>query len=135
MEQFLEGVLREIREADALARVEFTGGNVLLLAALKRAVPTARIGLFSMRQPSWMPDSVFQHHIVGTAATSGADVANVHAANLTSRISERLHDLGFQVHANDAISPEDVERAILADADRLSVDDVDLAQRLIAQQV
>ena len=131
-EQFLERVIGEVHAGDALARVEFTSGNVLLLASLKRLVPVARIGLFSMRQPSWMPDSVFEHHIVGTATTSGADVAHVHAANLTPQISRRLHDLGFQVHANDAVSAEDVRRAIHADADRISVNDVDLARRLIA---
>lgn len=130
--QFLERVIGEVHAADALARVEFTSGNVLLLAALKRLVPVARIGLFSMRQPSWMPDSVFEHHIVGTATSSGADVAHVHAANLTSQISRRLHDLGFEVHANDAVSAEDVRRAIHADADRISVNDIDLARRLIA---
>lgn len=133
--QFLERVLREVREADALARVEFTSGNVLLLAALKRAVPEARIGLFSIRQPSWMTDSVFEHHVVGTASTSGADVAHVHAANLTPQISRRLHALGFEVHANDALSAEDVRRAILAGADRLSVNDVAPARHLLAQQL
>jgi glycerophosphoryl diester phosphodiesterase len=134
-QQFVDGVIGEVYAADALHRVEFTSGNVLLLAALKRAVPAARIGLFSMRQPSWMPHSVFEHHVVGTAATSGADVAHVHAANLTPQISHRLHDSGFQVHANDAVSLEDVGRAILADADRVSVNDVDLARRVLAQQV
>lgn len=131
---FLERVLDAVRAADAFDRVEFTSGNALLLAALKRAVPTALIGLFSMRQPSWMPESVFEHHVVGTAATSGADVAHVHAASLTSQISERLRDMGFQVHANDAVSEGDVQRAILADADRLSVNDVDLARRLLSHQ-
>lgn len=132
--EFLERVLDAVRAADAFNRVEFTSGNALLLAALKRTVPTAQIGLFSMRQPSWMPESVFEHHVVGTAATSGADVAHVHAASLTPRISERLHGMAFQVHANDAVSGDDVQRAILADADRLSVNDIDLARRLLSKQ-
>lgn len=131
---FLERVLDEVRSADAFDRVEFTSGNALLLAALKRSAPIALVGLFSMRQPSWMSEEVFEHHVVGTAATSGADVAHVHAASLTARIGERLHSMGFQVHANDAVSVDDVQRAVAADADRLSVNDVDLATRFLAQR-
>ena len=71
------------------------------LALLKRRTPTARVGLFSSRRPSWMPESVFEHHVVGTAATAGADVAHVHAGDLTPAISQRLHRLGLEVHAND----------------------------------
>ena len=125
--QFLAGVIREVRDADALDRVEFTGWNLPLLALLKREVPEARTGLFSSRRPSWMPDSVFEHHIVGIAATSGADVAHVYAADLTPAISRRLHRLGLEVHANDAASAEDVWRAVHAEADRISANDVTLA--------
>lgn len=77
-----------------------------------------------------MPDSVFEHHVVGTVATSGFDVAHVHAGDLTPRISERLHHLGLDVHANDAATA-DVRRAVHADADRLSAIDVDLVLQVI----
>ena len=78
-----------------------------------------------------MPDSVFEHHVVGTAATSGAAVAHVHAGGLTPSISQRLHRLGPDVHANDAATAEDVRRAARADADRVSANDVDLALDVI----
>lgn len=128
---FLDGVIHAVRDAQALERVEFTGWNLPLLAMLKRATPSARVGLFSSRQPSWMPDSVFEHHVVGTAATSGTDVAHVYAANLTASISQHLHRLGIEVHANDAGSAEDLSRAAEADADRVSASDVDLAREVI----
>ncbi len=128
---FLEQVLRKVRAADALDRVEFTGWNLPLLAMLKRETLTARIGLFSSRRPEWMPDSVFEHHVVGTAATSGFDVAHVYAGDLTPSISQRLHDLGLEVHANDAATADDVQQAVRSDADRVSAHDVDLALRVM----
>jgi hypothetical protein len=97
-------VIAAVVAADALHRVEFTGWNLPLLALLKRLQPSARIGLFSSRRPDWMPDAVIEHHVVGTAATSGFDVAHVYAGDLTPSISRRLHDLGLEVHANDAAS-------------------------------
>lgn len=128
---FLDRVIHAVRAAGVLDRVEFTGWNLPLLALLKRDIPLARIGLFSSRRPAWMPPSVFEHHVVGTAATSGADVAHVYAGDLTLSISERLHALGLEVHANDAASAEDVRNAVRADADRVSANDVDLALRVI----
>lgn len=130
-EAFLREVVRAVHAAGALDRVEFTGWNLPLLAMLKHATPAARIGLFSSRRPDWMPDSVFEHHVVGTAATSGFDVAHVYAGDLTPAISQRLHELGLEVHANDASSAEDLRRAMRADADRVSANDVDLALRVI----
>ena len=129
--EFVEGVISAVHAADVLDRVEFTGSNLPLLALLKRKVPAARIGLFSSRRPSWMPDPVFEHHVVGTAATSGFDVAHVYAGDLTPTISKRLHNLGLEVHANDATTADDLRRAVRADADRVSVNDVDLAIRVI----
>ncbi|WP_165356801.1 glycerophosphodiester phosphodiesterase [Nocardioides zhouii] len=128
---FLEAVLHAVRAAHALDRVEFTGWNLPLLARLKRLEPSARTGLFSSRQPEWMPDPVFEHHVVGTAATSGFDVAHVYAGDLTPSISQRLHGLGLEVHANDAASAEDVRRAMRSGADRLSANDVDLALQVM----
>lgn len=124
--EFLVRVIDAVRAAQAWDRVEFTGWNLSLLALLKRREPLARIGLFSSRQPDWMPGSVFEHHVGGTAATSGADVAHVYAGDLTASISHRLHGLGLEVHANDAGSADDVRRAVLADADRVSANDVDM---------
>ncbi len=128
---FMRRVVDAVHAANALERVEFTGWNLPLLAMLKRETPSARVGLFSSRRPSWMPDSVFEHHVVGTAATSGADVAHVYAGDLTASISERLHGLGLAVHANDASSVEDMRRAAESGADRLSTNAVALALRVI----
>ena len=50
-EAFSEEVIRAIRTADVLDRVEFTGWNLLLLSMLKRGTPLARIGLSLSRQP------------------------------------------------------------------------------------
>lgn len=125
--EFLGRVIDTVSAAQVLDRVEFTGWNLPLLTLLKRREPSARIGLFSSRCPDWMPPSVFEHHVVGTAATAGFDVAHVYAGDLTPKISARLHDLGLEVHANDAASVEDVRRALRAGADRLSSNDVDLA--------
>lgn len=130
-EDFLAAVVDAVWEAGATDRVEFTGWNLPLLALLKRQEPSARIGLFSSRRPEWMPRSVFEHHVVGTAATAGFDVAHVYAGDLTPGISARLHDLGLEVHANDAASAEDVRRALEAGADRLSANDVDLALEML----
>jgi glycerophosphoryl diester phosphodiesterase len=119
---FVDHVLDAVRAAGVLRRVEFTSSNVALLAILKRNEPTAMIGLFSSPQPSWMTDDVFEHHVIGIASTSGADVAHVHAGSITPRIVDRLHDLGMITHANDAADTADIHRALNAGADRVSVD-------------
>ena len=126
-ESFVDDVLDAVREAGALGRVEFTGSNVALLLLLKRKEPPATIGMFSLPQPGWMSDAAFEHHVVGVAETSGADVVHVHARFITPRIVDRLHRLGKTVHANDAADATDVHRAFAAGADRLSTDDVTVA--------
>ena len=73
-ESFVDGVIDAVRTADVLGVVEFTGSNTGLLSLLKSKEPAATIGMFSMSQPEWMSDEVYEHHVVGTAETSGADV-------------------------------------------------------------
>lgn len=124
---FLDAVLAAVVRADVFERVEFTGWNLLMLSLLKRKEPSARIGLFSSPPAPWMTPDVFEHHIVGTASTSGADIAHVHAGCLTPSIAKRLHEFGMKVHANDAANEDDVQRAFESGADRLSTNDVALA--------
>jgi glycerophosphoryl diester phosphodiesterase len=126
-ESFVDDVLDAVRKAGLLERVEFTGSNVALLLLLKRKEPLATIGMFSSLHPAWMSDEAFEHHVVGVAETSGADVVHVHARCITPRIVERLHRLGKTVHANDAVDATDLHRALAAGADRLSTNDVALA--------
>jgi len=129
---FLDAVLGAVEKAGVLARVEFTGWNLLLLSLLKRREPSARVGLFSSPAAPWMTADIFEHHIVGVASTSGADVAHVHAGSLTRGIVERLHALGLRVHANDAATALDVRHAHNCGADRLSTNDIALAAREMA---
>jgi glycerophosphoryl diester phosphodiesterase len=121
---FLDCVLRFVDDTDTYNRVEFTSSNLLLLARLKSLRPHARIGLFNKRPEPHLFGSAFEHHILGTAETSGADVIHVYAGAVTNRIVERLHDGGFVVHANDADSADLVRRAIECGADRLTTNDV-----------
>ncbi|MEZ5248231.1 MAG: glycerophosphodiester phosphodiesterase family protein [Ilumatobacteraceae bacterium] len=133
-EHFVDSVLDAVRNADVLKRVEFTGSNVALLLLLKRREPAATIGMFSTPQPAWMSDEVFEHHIVGVADTSGADVVHVHAACITARIVDRLHELSKIVHANDALDAHDLRRALASGADRLSTNDVALAIDIVRSE-
>ena len=121
---FLEGVLHLTDEAAAFDRIEFTSSNVLLLVRLKSLRPHARIGMFNRRPEPNASESAFEHQIVVSAETSGADIVHVYSGAITARIVERLHELGFEVHANDADSPELLRRAIDSGADRLSTCDV-----------
>ncbi len=130
-ESFVDGVLEAVRGAGVLERVEFTGSNVALLLLLKRREPSATIGMFSTLQPAWMSVEAFEHHVVGVAETSGADVVHVHAPCITPGIVERLHRLGKIVHANDAVDATDLHRAIASGADRLSTNDVALAADIV----
>ena len=130
-ESFVNGVLDAVRKEGALERVEFTGSNVALLLLLKRREPYAIIGMFSTSQPAWMNDGAFEHHVVGVAETSGADVVHVHARSITPRLVERLHRLGKIVHANDAADATDLHRAIASGADRLSTNDIALAADMV----
>jgi glycerophosphoryl diester phosphodiesterase len=124
---FVDQVLAEVDAAEALDRVEFTGSNVPLLLLLQRLEPRARIGLFSPPQAAWMSDEVYEHHVVGVAETSGADVIHVPARCITRSIVDRLHDLGKAAHANDAADTDEIWRARAAGADRLSTNDVAMA--------
>jgi glycerophosphoryl diester phosphodiesterase len=130
-ESFVDGVLEAVRGAGVLEHVEFTGSNVALLLLLKRREPSATIGMFSTSQPAWMSVEAFEHHVVGVAETSGADVVHVHAPCITPGVVERLHRLGKIVHANDAVDVTDLHRAIASGADRLSTNDVALAADIV----
>lgn len=68
-----------------------------------------------------------RHRIVSTAATAGADVAHVYAGSVTPGLVNELHGLGLTVQANDAVSVEDMMRALEAWADRISANDDALA--------
>ena len=126
-EAYVDAVLDAVHRAGVLDRVEFTGANPLLVAMLRRKEPVATTGLFSAPRQPWMTDAVFAHHVVGSAATSGASITHVYARDVTPAITAQLHELGMRVHANDAADGAEVRRAIDAGVDRLSADDVDLA--------
>lgn len=130
-ETFVDEVLAAVRRAGVLDRVEFTGADPLLVAMLRGKESAATTGRFSAPRPAWMSDEVFEHHVVGTAATSGASVAHVYAHDITPAIAQRLHELGMQVHANDAADATVIRRAIDAGADRLSANDVALAVAVV----
>lgn len=131
---FLAAVVDEVVERNVLDRVEFTSSNIPLLTVLKTELPAARVGFFSQPQHPSLTDEAFEHLIVGVARTAPFDVAHVHAANITASIVDRLHELGLTVHANDARDGTDVQRAIDARADRLSIDDIETAVSTVNRQ-
>ncbi|MEO1057562.1 MAG: glycerophosphodiester phosphodiesterase family protein [Actinomycetota bacterium] len=126
----LEAVLDEVDAAGVFDRVKFTGWNQSMLCRLKAERPDATIGLFSQQPQPWMNEAVFERYVLGTAETAGFDVAHVYAGAITPSIARGLHDLGYVVHANDAQGSDDVENALLAGVDSLSMDDVAMAMRL-----
>lgn len=126
-------VLDAVDRADVMGRVKFTGWNVLLLKEIKRRRPEAAIGLFSRGQEPWMTDAMFEHTIVGTASTSGFDVAHVLAKDMKPSIGRGLRAAGLVVHANDVgrgvqadlvATQAEALRALRAGADHLSGNDV-----------
>jgi len=126
-ETMVDRALATVETAGMLDRVEFTSGNVSLLAELRRRQPEATTGLFTPRYEPWMTPEVFEHCIVGLARHSTSQVVHVQARSITARIVDRLQGLDKTVHANDAKNPADVERAIHAGASRLSANDVEMA--------
>lgn len=56
-----------------------------------------------------------------------ADAAHVYAGGITPRIVDRLHELGLQVHANDAVSRAEMFAARSAGVDSLSANDLETA--------
>jgi glycerophosphoryl diester phosphodiesterase len=124
---FLARVLAVVRAADAFDRAEFTSGDTPMLMALKAMEPAARFGLFTPRREPWMPAVLFERLVLGRAEFAGADVVHVAAADITPAITDRLHERGHVVLANDASSPDEVRRAIAAGADRLTTDDPAMA--------
>lgn len=126
-EAFVDAVLAAVHRAGVLDRVEFTGADPVLVALLRQRDPRATTGRFSAPRQAWMSDEVFEHHVVGTATTSGAAVTHVYARDITPAIVARLRELGMQIHANDAADAAEVRGAVEAGVDRLSCDDVALA--------
>ena len=98
---------------------------------LKEQPPTAQLGFFSQPKHPSLTDEAFERYIVGVAATAPFDVAHVNAQYVSPLIVERLHGLGMQAHANDAMTTEDVQRALRAGADKLSVNDVGMARSVV----
>lgn len=129
--QVLDTVLAEVDRAGVFDRVKFTGWNHPMLCQLKAERPHASVGLFAQRPQPWMTDEVFERYILGTAETAGFDVAHVYAGVITERIVAGLHDLGYVVHANDAVGRDEILRALDVGADSISVDEVGLAMSLL----
>jgi glycerophosphoryl diester phosphodiesterase len=125
---FLDRVIEQLRTSEENCdRIEFTSGNLLLLARLKQLLPHVQVGLFAKRPDPWMSEAAFERYILGTAETSGFDVAHVWAGAITPRIVERIHQFGMIAHANDADTPEQIRRAVNARADRCTTSDVQMA--------
>lgn len=125
--EVLDVVLAAVDRAGVFDRVKFTGWNHPMLARLKVERPEAKVGLFAQRPQSWMNDAVFERYILGTAETAGFDVAHVYAGVMTERLAIGLRDLGYAVHANDAVGRDEILRAVDAGADSISADEVALA--------
>jgi glycerophosphoryl diester phosphodiesterase len=124
---FLDRVLDVIDRTAPEATIEFTSSNVWLLSRLRRLNPTATIGLFTQRPQPWMTPAAFEQFVLGTAETAEVQVVHVWAPAITESIAMRLHEIGLQVHANDADDTDPVRRAVSSGADRLSTVDVELA--------
>lgn len=127
----LDAVLAEVDRAGIFDRVKFTGWNHPLLCRLKAERPDATIGLFAQQPQPWMNDTIFERYVLGTAETAGFDVAHVYAGAITGRIASGLVDLGYVVHANDAVGRDQILRALDAGAQSISTDDVALALSLL----
>lgn len=127
----LDAVLDAVDRAGVFDRVKFTGWNHAMLCRLKAERPDATIGLFAQQPQAWMNDAVFERYVLGTAETAGFDVAHVHAGAITRPIASGLQELGYVVHANDAVGPVEILRALDAGAQSISTNDVALATSLL----
>lgn len=127
----LDAVLEAVDRAGVFGRVKFTGWNHAMLCRLKTERPEACVGLFAQQPQPWMNDSAFERYVLGTAETAGFDVAHVYAGAITERIASGLKELGYVVHANDAVGREDLRQALDAGAQSVSTNDVGLAISLI----
>lgn len=127
----LDAVLAAVDRADVFDRVKFTGWNQAMLCRLKAERPDATIGLFAQQPQEWMNDAVFERYVLGTAETAGFDVAHVHAGSITERIASGLGDLGYVVHANDALGRDQILRARDAGAQSISTNNVALAMSIL----
>lgn len=130
----LDAVLAAVDRAGVFDRVKFTGWNHPLLCRLKAERPDATIGLFAQPPQPWMNDVVFERYVLGTAETAGFDVAHVHAGAITARIASGLADLGYTVHANDAVGGDEIMRALDAGAQSISTNAVALAMAVLDQR-
>ncbi len=127
----LDAVLAEVHAAGVFDRVKFTGWNHPMLTRLKVEWPQAKLGLFSKLPEPWMNQAIYERYVLGTAETAGFDVAHVPARTITEPIALGLKELGYRVHANDAVGVEELQRAIDVGADSCSANDVAMAVALL----
>lgn len=127
---FLDRVLETVAAARTSGPepwIEYTTGNVALLARLRRLEPGARTGLFLNGPEPWMTSATYEHYVVGTAETAEAAVVHLPVAALTPRIVELLHALGLEVLASGADTGDQMAWAHQVGADRMSTAAVDRA--------
>ncbi len=127
----LDAVLDAVDRAGVFERVKFTGWNHSMLCRLKAERPEATIGLFAQQPQEWMTDAVFEHYVLGTAETAGFDVAHVYAGAITEPIVVGLQELGYEVHANDAVGRDEIAHALEVGAQSVSANDVALVMSLL----
>jgi glycerophosphoryl diester phosphodiesterase len=106
----VEGALRAVREADAIARSLFVSGNVGALRALRSLAPEARIGL-TWVTPEPPPFPLLEE--------LGAEYWNPMFRLVTAEWVADVHDRGLEVSTWTVDKPRHIERVVAAGVDAI----------------
>jgi glycerophosphoryl diester phosphodiesterase len=106
----VEGALRAVREADAMARSLFVSGNVGALRALRSRAPEARIGL------TWVKPDPPPFPLL---AELGAEYWNPMFRLVTAEWVAEVHDRGLKVSTWTVDKPRHMELVVAAGVDAI----------------
>lgn len=124
---FLDSVIRVVDKFELQHAVEFTSVHVPLLVRLKQLYPSAKVGLFFASRESWMPETLWQEHLLSWMSLCDAQVAHVKFTDLSQVLCQQMHSRGWLVHGANLNTAREIGQAVLYGIDQFSTDDLDLA--------
>jgi glycerophosphoryl diester phosphodiesterase len=131
--QLIDGIVRAVRDANVVPRLELTGFHFVAVPRLREALPAVRLGLFAPAYQSWMTPPLYEDIVLHTAITGGYDVVHAPARHCLGFRVERFHDAGLLVHCHDTDAPDDLTLAVRL-CDQISTSDIVAARRAVDAQ-
>lgn len=127
---FLERVMKLVKEYDLVSVIEFTSPHISLLLRLKMLYPEAKTGFFVQPFPSWMDNDLGYTLLLNNLKLGLFSVAHCPLNMISEQLVVLLRNNSIFIHAADCNSEDDIRRAYQLNVDQLSTNNLETALQL-----